>query len=61
MKTECKALVVKTDGRCGSATYLDTLRRENNRWRISHRIVLARLTPLAGAQTADSHTAHAEP
>jgi hypothetical protein len=61
VKTECKALVVKTDGRCGSATYLDTLRRENGRWRISHRIVLARRTPLAGTRIADSHTAQAEP
>jgi 3-phenylpropionate/cinnamic acid dioxygenase small subunit len=49
VQTRCKAIVVK-DGRCGSATYLDTLRLDtDNRWKISHRIVLARRTPLNGA------------
>jgi hypothetical protein len=60
VKTQCKALVVKTDGRCGSATYLDTLRREHGRWRISHRIVLARRTPLTATRIADSDTAQAQ-
>jgi SnoaL-like domain len=61
VKTQCKAFVVEADGRCGSATYVDTLRRENDRWRISHRIVLARRIPLGGTRTADSHAAQAEP
>lgn len=51
VNTRCKAIVVKADGRCGSATYLDTLRRDDGRWRISHRTVLARRTPL-GAEAA---------
>ena len=47
-----KGIVVRENGRCGSATYVDTLRREDGRWRISHRIVLARRTPLNGAHIA---------
>jgi hypothetical protein len=50
--TECKAIAVKQDGRCASATYLDTLRREDEGWKISHRTVLARRTPLDGAHLA---------
>ncbi len=46
VRTRCKAIAVKTDGTCGSATYVDTLRREDGRWRLSHRTVLARRTPL---------------
>jgi hypothetical protein len=49
VRTRCKAIVVKADGRCGTATYLDTLRRDDGRWRISHRTVLAQRTPLNGA------------
>jgi hypothetical protein len=49
VRTRCKAIVVRSDGRCGSATYLDTLRRAHDGWRISHRIVLAARTPLGGA------------
>jgi hypothetical protein len=52
VKTRCKAIAVKTDGSCGSATYLDTLRRENGRWRLSHRAVLARRTPLSASHAA---------
>lgn len=52
--TRCKGLVVTAEGRCGSATYLDTLRRENGRWRISHRTVLARRVPLGGQESATS-------
>jgi hypothetical protein len=51
---QSKGLVVKEDGRCGSATYVDTLRRENGRWRISHRIILARRNPLNGAHAANA-------
>jgi hypothetical protein len=47
--TRCKAIVVLADGRSGSATYVDTLRRDDGRWKISHRIVQARRIPLNGA------------
>jgi len=53
VRTRCKAIVVLADGRCGSATYLDTLRREHGRWLICHRIVQPRRTPLNGAHRAD--------
>jgi hypothetical protein len=49
VRTRCKAIVVRSDGRCGSATYIDTLRHDRGRWRISHRLVLGRRTPLNGA------------
>lgn len=52
VRTRCKAFVVRADGHCGSATYIDTLRREQGRWRISHRIVLGRRTPLNGVHRA---------
>lgn len=48
VRTRCKAIVVNTDGSCGSATYVDTLRREDGGWRVSHRVVLGRRTPLSG-------------
>jgi ketosteroid isomerase-like protein len=51
VRTRCKAIVVKTDGSCGSATYVDTLRRQDGRWRLSHRTVLARRTPLNARDT----------
>ena len=51
VRTRCKAIAVMPGGRCGSATYVDTLRRDGGRWRVSHRIVLARRTPLNGAHT----------
>jgi ketosteroid isomerase-like protein len=45
-----KGLAVLRDGRCASATYADTLRRDDRgRWRISHRIISARREPLNGA------------
>jgi hypothetical protein len=46
VSTRCKAIAVKTDGTCASATYVDKLRREHGGWRLSHRTVLARRTPL---------------
>ncbi len=49
VRTRCKAIVVRSDGSCGTATYLDSLRREGSRWRISHRLVLGHRTPLNGA------------
>ena len=53
VRTRCKALAVMADGTCSSATYIDTLRREDGQWRLSHRTVLARRTPLNAA--AGSH------
>lgn len=47
--TRCKAIVVLADGRCGTATYIDTLRKDDGRWRISQRIVKPHRTPLNGA------------
>jgi ketosteroid isomerase-like protein len=43
---QSKGLAVMADGRCVSATYLDTLRRTDHGWRLSHRVILARRTPL---------------
>jgi 3-phenylpropionate/cinnamic acid dioxygenase small subunit len=56
VQTRCKAMAVMSDGRCASATYVDTLRRENGGWRIAHRTVLARRTPLNGAAQAEAGT-----
>jgi 4-diphosphocytidyl-2C-methyl-D-erythritol kinase len=52
VRVRSKALAVMANGHCGSATYFDTLRRQNGRWRISHRVILARRTPLNRADTA---------
>lgn len=49
-----KGIAVLANGKCGSATYVDTLQRQDGRWRIRHRIILPRRTPLNGAHTADS-------
>ncbi|MFC4942450.1 nuclear transport factor 2 family protein [Pseudonocardia sp. GCM10023141] len=43
-----KGLVVLSDHGCGSATYVDTVRRRPDGWRISHRRILARRLPLGG-------------
>lgn len=55
--TRCKAIAVLGDGRCGTATYIDTLRKDDGRWRISHRIIKPHRAPLNGAhkqaQTAE--------
>jgi ketosteroid isomerase-like protein len=48
-----KGIVVTASGKCGSATFVDTLRREGGRWRIKHRIIHPRRTPLNGAHIAD--------
>jgi hypothetical protein len=53
VRTRCKAIVVKPGGHCGSATYIDTLRRDGGRWRISHRTVLACRTPLNGVHNVN--------
>jgi hypothetical protein len=47
-----KGLAVMANGSCGSATYVDSLRRENGQWRINHRIILPRRTPLNGAHSS---------
>lgn len=47
-----KGLAVLADRGCGTATYVDTVRRGPGGWRISHRRILPRRTPLGG-RTAD--------
>ena len=42
-----KGLGVRTDGTVGSVTYKDIVVRTPDGWRISHRTVLARRTPLS--------------
>ena len=51
---QSKGLMIMADGTFGSVTHLDTLRRHDGGWRISHRVILAQRTPLGGA-----HLAHA--
>jgi hypothetical protein len=43
-----KGIGINADGTCGSVTYEDTIVRGDQEWRISHRKVLARRTPLGG-------------
>jgi hypothetical protein len=50
--TRCKGLAVMGDGSTGSATYVDTLRRVDGAWRICHRTVLSRRTPLNSHQNS---------
>ncbi|SNQ50908.1 Polyketide cyclase [Frankia canadensis] len=54
---QSKGLAVMADGRCVSATYLDTLRRTDHGWRLRHRVILARRTPLNGAYLANAYLA----
>lgn len=49
-----KAIAIMSDHGCGTATYVDTVRREPDGWRISHRRILARREPLGGAGTNGS-------
>jgi len=42
VRARSKALAVMPDGASGTAVYEDTLRREEQRWRISHRKVTPR-------------------
>lgn len=51
VRARSKGIAVRENGRCASATYVDTLRREDGRWRISHRAILARRTPISGVHT----------
>ncbi|MBB4943446.1 hypothetical protein FHR32_007846 [Streptosporangium album] len=41
-----KGIGIRSDGTCASVTYEDTISRSDQGWRISHRKVLARRTPL---------------
>lgn len=41
-----KGLGVMADGSCGSVTYEDTVELGSDGWRITHRVVRARRTPL---------------
>ena len=50
VSTRCKAIVVLEDGRAGTATYADSVRREGDRWLICRRTVLARRDPLGGVR-----------
>lgn len=45
-----KGLAVMSDRGCGTATYVDTVRRQPEGWRISHRKILARREPLGGVR-----------
>lgn len=42
VRARSKGLAVMPDGTSGTAVYEDTLRRDGDRWRISHRKVVAR-------------------
>ncbi|GAA1606591.1 MULTISPECIES: nuclear transport factor 2 family protein [Kribbella] len=43
-----KGLAVLADRGCGTATYVDTVRRGPKGWRIAHRRILPRRVPLGG-------------
>jgi hypothetical protein len=58
--TQSKGLAIMDNGRCGNATYVDTLRRTNGGWRISYRVILTRRTPLNGAHLASTDTEEPE-
>ncbi len=51
VRTRCKAIAVLAGGGCGTATYLDTLRRHGGGWRISQRIVKRQRAPLGGVHS----------
>jgi ketosteroid isomerase-like protein len=44
-----KGLMLMADGTLESVTHLDTLRRHDGGWRISHRVISPQRTPLGGA------------
>ena len=48
VQVRSKGLGIKADGSCGSVSYDDTVVRTADGWRISHRKVLPRRTPLGG-------------
>src|ERR1700761_2548892 len=45
---QSKGLMIMADGTIGSATHLDTLRRQGSGWRISHRVIRPQRAPLGG-------------
>jgi hypothetical protein len=49
-----KGLMIMADGAFASVTHLDTLRRHDGGWRISHRVISPQHTPLGGAHLADA-------
>jgi hypothetical protein len=49
-----KGLMIMADGTFASVTHLDTLRRHNGGWRISHRVISPQRTPLGGAHLVDA-------
>ncbi|MER7638841.1 nuclear transport factor 2 family protein [Streptomyces sp. NPDC126522] len=51
IRARSKGLGIRTDGSCGSVTYVDTLVRVETGWRIASRTVKARRTPLNGLST----------
>ena len=50
---QSKGLMLMANGTFASVTHLDTLRRHNGGWRISHRVISPQRTPLGGAHLAD--------
>ncbi|MER5792055.1 nuclear transport factor 2 family protein [Streptomyces sp. NPDC001980] len=48
VRVRSKGLGIKADGSCGSVSYDDTVVRTSDGWRISHRRVSPRRTPLGG-------------
>ena len=51
---QSKGLMLMANGTFASVTHLDTLRRYNSGWRISHRVISPQRTPLGGAHLADA-------
>ena len=49
-----KGLVILADGTFASVTHLDSLRRHDDGWRISRRVISPQRTPLGGARPADA-------
>ncbi|MFE6888199.1 nuclear transport factor 2 family protein [Streptomyces sp. NPDC057694] len=48
VQVRSKGLGIKADGSCGSVSYDDTVVRTSDGWRISHRKLSPRRTPLGG-------------
>ena len=51
---QSKGFMLMANGTFASVTHLDTLRRHNGGWRISHRVISPQRTPLGGAHLADA-------
>ncbi|WP_229379318.1 nuclear transport factor 2 family protein [Streptomyces sp. VRA16 Mangrove soil] len=52
VQVRSKGLGIKADGSCGSVSYDDTVVRTSDGWRISHRKLSSRRTPLGGTTKA---------